>query len=208
MPQVGAKGGGMWMWWGVLRMYGITLITYPGASVRVVLIRPCLSCRAIVSCVPSPTHTSRRLWLLFFLTTPFGLLWGFPPPSLFPLPQTQQARLAPAAFQEKWRSWEAVHQYSEPLSSATVSAMSANGHKDFTQHMTQAYIQTMASGGQPPQYKWVPCRRAWGYREGGGWRGAAWGGVGGLGGEGAGPGGWEARGRGGMGRVGWAEEYA
>ena len=61
-----------------------------------------------------------------------------------------------AEFQDQWRALSPVHQYEEELSSATVAALVApGGHSDFSQHMAQAYIMTMASGGQPPQLKWV-----------------------------------------------------
>eukprot|EP00195_Chlamydomonas_chlamydogama_P008244 CAMPEP_0202904088 /NCGR_PEP_ID=MMETSP1392-20130828/27835_1 /ASSEMBLY_ACC=CAM_ASM_000868 /TAXON_ID=225041 /ORGANISM="Chlamydomonas chlamydogama, Strain SAG 11-48b" /LENGTH=846 /DNA_ID=CAMNT_0049591569 /DNA_START=246 /DNA_END=2786 /DNA_ORIENTATION=+ len=65
-----------------------------------------------------------------------------------------QARISSAVFQDNWKSLPAVHQYTERLSPATIAAMSANSHKDFCQHMTQAYIMTMASGGQPPTFKY------------------------------------------------------
>ncbi len=32
--------------------------------------------------------------------------------------------------------------------------MAANNHRDFCNHLTQAYIQTTASGGSPPTYKY------------------------------------------------------
>lgn len=73
------------------------------------------------------------------------------------LPQLQlnpQAKISSPAFQEKWRTLPPIQQYTESLSAATVSAFPVNNHKDFTQHMTQAYIMTMASGGQPPLYRY------------------------------------------------------
>ena len=69
-----------------------------------------------------------------------------------------QAKVAADVFQEVWKSLQPVHQYSEALSPETLDAMAANQHKDFSVHMMQAYIQTIANGGQPPLYKWVlPC---------------------------------------------------
>lgn len=65
-----------------------------------------------------------------------------------------QARLQPRAFQDKWKALPVSQQYtSEPLTDATIRAYAANNHKDLCQHLTQAYIQTTASGGQPPTYK-------------------------------------------------------
>ncbi|KAG1664607.1 hypothetical protein FOA52_004482 [Chlamydomonas sp. UWO 241] len=71
-----------------------------------------------------------------------------------------ELRLEPAAcvsspaFQDAWRSLTPVHTYSERLSQQTVAAFAANGHRDFTQHMAQAYIMTIASGGAPPAFKY------------------------------------------------------
>ncbi|GAX84188.1 hypothetical protein CEUSTIGMA_g11611.t1 [Chlamydomonas eustigma] len=65
-----------------------------------------------------------------------------------------KARVTSAQFQDQWKALPPVHQYEERLSSATLAALAANAHKDFAQHMEQAYIMTMASGGQPPTYKY------------------------------------------------------
>lgn len=71
-------------------------------------------------------------------------------------PQLQlnsQARLGAGPFQAQWKALAVSHAYQEVLSPATVSALASNNHKDFCSHMTQAYINTMASGGAPPNYK-------------------------------------------------------
>ncbi len=39
--------------------------------------------------------------------------------------------------------------------------MADNGHRDLSAHFTQAYIQTTASGGAPPTYKWVCLGKDW-----------------------------------------------
>lgn len=40
------------------------------------------------------------------------------------------------------------------MSPQAVAAVAANSHRDFPQHMAQAYIHTIASGGQAPTYKY------------------------------------------------------
>lgn len=77
-----------------------------------------------------------------------------PPPPEPELMLNAQAKVGPSAFQERWKALQAAHSYSVGLSGATVDAMGANGHRDFTQHMAQAYIMTIASGGQPPMYRY------------------------------------------------------
>lgn len=62
-------------------------------------------------------------------------------------------KLMPGVFQERWRGLAPYEQYVDSLNMATVAALGANSHKDFTTHMSQANIATMASGGQPPMYK-------------------------------------------------------
>ncbi|MEW5316344.1 MAG: hypothetical protein WDW38_007723 [Sanguina aurantia] len=78
-------------------------------------------------------------------------------PSSQPQPQLHlnpQARLGAGPFQAQWKALAVSHTYQEVLSPATVSALASNNHKDFCAHMTQAYINTMASGGAPPNYKY------------------------------------------------------
>ena len=50
------------------------------------------------------------------------------------------AKLAPAAFQEKWRR----------LPAARASTRAADAHRDFCAHAARRHIQTMACGGQAP----------------------------------------------------------
>lgn len=68
-------------------------------------------------------------------------------------PPPPQARLGSGPFQAQWKALAVSHTYQEVLSPATVTALAANNHRDFCSHMTQAYINTMASGGTPPTYK-------------------------------------------------------
>lgn len=65
-----------------------------------------------------------------------------------------QAKLPPAVFQDHWRTFPVAHQYTDTINQETVAALASNGHKEFSQHMMQGYINTMASGGQPPQFKY------------------------------------------------------
>ena len=39
--------------------------------------------------------------------------------------------MSSAQFQEQWKALTPVHTYEEELSAATISALSANGHRDF-----------------------------------------------------------------------------
>jgi len=64
-------------------------------------------------------------------------------------------KLMPGVFQERWKALPAAANYTEALNMATVAAMGINNHKDFTGHLAGAGIATMASGGAPPQYRWV-----------------------------------------------------
>mmetsp|Transcript_32786 Transcript_32786/g.83214 ORF Transcript_32786/g.83214 Transcript_32786/m.83214 type:complete len:924 (-) Transcript_32786:319-3090(-) len=64
------------------------------------------------------------------------------------------ARVSPAVFQDKWKSLPVAHTQQDALTPATLAALAANAHKDFTAHVAQAYIQTIASGGQQPTYKY------------------------------------------------------
>ncbi|GLC44199.1 hypothetical protein PLESTB_000752500 [Pleodorina starrii] len=65
-----------------------------------------------------------------------------------------KARVTPAAFQEEWKRLPPAHSGTLSVSPATVAAITANNHRDFTQHMTQAYIHTIASGGQAPSFRY------------------------------------------------------
>eukprot|EP00798_Chlamydomonas_sp_ICE-L_P024470 gene24470-10074_t len=65
-----------------------------------------------------------------------------------------KALLSPPAFQERWKAMYPVHQYSQPVAAEVIQMMASNNHRDFTSHMSQASIMTMASGGSPPQYKY------------------------------------------------------
>jgi hypothetical protein len=82
-------------------------------------------------------------------------------PPRCPLPHgafLTQARVLPAAFQEEWKRLPPAHNSTLSVSPATVAAITANNHRDFTQHMTQAYIHTIASGGQAPSFRCEPMR--------------------------------------------------
>lgn len=54
---------------------------------------------------------------------------------------------------QAWSALPVAHQQAGSLSPATVAALPASGHADFTQHMQQAYIKCAAAGGQHPAYK-------------------------------------------------------
>ncbi len=71
-----------------------------------------------------------------------------------PMLNDPQALLAPPAFQERWKAMYPVHQYSQAVAAEVIHMMASNNHRDFTAHMGQASIMTMASGGSPPQYKY------------------------------------------------------
>ncbi|KAG2490400.1 hypothetical protein HYH03_011200 [Edaphochlamys debaryana] len=85
---------------------------------------------------------------------------GAPAPApAAPAPQRElalnpTARVAPAEFQAEWKRLPPAHASSQPVSGPNVAAITANNHRDFTQHMTQAYIHTIASGGQAPNYRY------------------------------------------------------
>lgn len=57
-------------------------------------------------------------------------------------------------FQAKWQALEPFFQNTLTLSPATVAALAANNHRDFCEHVAQAYLLTMASGGQGGVYKY------------------------------------------------------
>ncbi|GLI59252.1 hypothetical protein VaNZ11_001098 [Volvox africanus] len=65
-----------------------------------------------------------------------------------------KARVTAASFQEEWKRLPPAHSSTLSVSPATVAAITANNHRDFTQHMTQAYIHTIASGGQAPSFRY------------------------------------------------------
>ncbi|GIL46366.1 hypothetical protein Vafri_3358 [Volvox africanus] len=65
-----------------------------------------------------------------------------------------KARVTAASFQEEWKRLPPAHSSTLSVSPATVAAIIANNHRDFTQHMTQAYIHTIASGGQAPSFRY------------------------------------------------------
>ncbi|EFJ51657.1 hypothetical protein VOLCADRAFT_56821 [Volvox carteri f. nagariensis] len=95
----------------------------------------------------------------FFVDNGVGL--GLPtaagpaPPAPVPeLVLNPKARVAAGAFQEEWKRLTPAHCSTLSVSPATVAAIVANNHRDFTQHMTQAYIHTIASGGQAPSFRY------------------------------------------------------
>uniref|UniRef100_A0A7R9Z186 Beta-adaptin appendage C-terminal subdomain domain-containing protein n=1 Tax=Chlamydomonas euryale TaxID=1486919 RepID=A0A7R9Z186_9CHLO len=63
------------------------------------------------------------------------------------------AAVSAAVFQSAWSKCGVAQRSSEQLSAATVEALQANNHRDFSDHMAQAYIMTAASGGTPPTLK-------------------------------------------------------
>ncbi|PNW83556.1 hypothetical protein CHLRE_05g234667v5 [Chlamydomonas reinhardtii] len=65
-----------------------------------------------------------------------------------------KARVSPGEFQAEWKRLPSAHSSSLSVSSANVAAITANNHRDFTTHMTQAYIHTIASGGQSPNFRY------------------------------------------------------
>lgn len=78
-----------------------------------------------------------------------------PAPSAAQLILNPQARISSSQFQDQWKILPIAHQYEERgLSPATLNAMAGNERdKAFSQHMQQAHVMTMASGGQAPLYK-------------------------------------------------------
>eukprot|EP00198_Chlamydomonas_reinhardtii_P011332 XP_001700669.1 beta-4-adaptin [Chlamydomonas reinhardtii] len=80
-----------------------------------------------------------------------------PPPMQPQAPQPGppgSARVSPGEFQAEWKRLPSAHSSSLSVSSANVAAITANNHRDFTTHMTQAYIHTIASGGQSPNFRY------------------------------------------------------
>ena len=64
------------------------------------------------------------------------------------------ARLTSPQFQAQWQALPPVHQYEEKTDLASIQSMASNERdKAFSQHLAQAGIQTMASGGQAPVFK-------------------------------------------------------
>ncbi|GIL71417.1 hypothetical protein Vretimale_2716 [Volvox reticuliferus] len=77
-----------------------------------------------------------------------------PPAPVQELALNPKARVTAASFQEEWKRLPPAHSSTLSVSPATVAAITANNHRDFTQHMTQAYIHTIASGGQAPSFRY------------------------------------------------------
>ncbi|KAG2423691.1 hypothetical protein HXX76_015081 [Chlamydomonas incerta] len=77
-----------------------------------------------------------------------------PAPASQELVLNPKARVSPAEFQAEWKRLPAAHSSSLAVSAANVAAITANNHRDFTTHMTQAYIHTIASGGQSPNFRY------------------------------------------------------